>query len=423
LRTEERGLEIGVDDAVPERFGDVRRRAEFLGARVVDQDVEAPEMSAESFDRSARRCSVADVADRPAGMFARGVELRRERRECVGITAEEADAGARGVQGGGEACADAAGAAGDERDLAVEGKGVRMNGGVSYESEPAVCRVIVSTSILDMSVQLDDGTLSSVPMTVSSHPPRVLLLPTCLVDSFRPQVGFAAADLLERAGCVVAVSDVISCCGQPAYNSGARNLAAEVARSVIAECERYDYVVIPSGSCAGMLRHHYPALLAEDANFAARATAVAARTHELTSFLTDVLGVSRVTAQHSGSVTYHDSCSGLREMGVRAQPRALLASVEGLELRESASTDVCCGFGGLFCVKYPDISQRMVDDKCAAVEASGADLLLGGDLGCLLNIAGRLSRKGSAVQVRHVAEVLVGGVAGAPILTPEEPAR
>ncbi|MGQ9364859.1 (Fe-S)-binding protein [Azospirillum sp. ST 5-10] len=237
---------------------------------------------------------------------------------------------------------------------------------------------------------------------------RVGLFVTCLVDLYRPTVGFAAVKLLEEAGCTVEVPAGQTCCGQPAYNAGRRADAQALARRTIALFEGFDHVVVPSGSCAGTIRVHYPELLADDPAWAPRARHLAARTHELVSFLTDVLGLSAVAARHAGAVTYHDSCSGLRELGIREQPRRLLRSVAGLELREMAGTEVCCGFGGTFCVKYPDVSGRMVADKAAAVAATGAATVLAGDMGCLLNIAGKLSRDGSPVAARHVAEVLSG---------------
>ncbi len=248
--------------------------------------------------------------------------------------------------------------------------------------------------------------------------PRVGLFVTCLVDLFRPSVGFAAVKLLEDAGCRVEAPAAQTCCGQPAYNSGDRADAQAIARTVIDAFEGFDYVVAPSGSCAGMLRHHYPALFADDPAMAARAEALAERSHELVSFLHDVLGVTAVAARYEGRVTYHDSCSGLREMGVRDQPRALLASVEGLSLAEMSDPELCCGFGGTFCVKYPEISSRMVADKVADAAASGADTLLAGDLGCLLNIAGWIGRAGEGPRVRHVAEVLAGMADGPAIGEP-----
>ena len=238
---------------------------------------------------------------------------------------------------------------------------------------------------------------------------RVALFVTCLVDLYRPSVGFAAVKLLEDAGCRVEVPAAQTCCGQPAYNSGAKAMTKDIARQVIETFRGYDYVVAPSGSCAGMIRAHYPELFADDPEWLPRAQELAGRTHELVSFLHDVLGVTRVAAQWSpGTLTYHDSCSGLRELGVREQPRALLRSIAGLEIAELPYAEVCCGFGGTFCVKYPEISDRMVADKIANVEKTGAKLLLAGDLGCLLNMAGKLKRQGSPVQVRHVAEVLAG---------------
>lgn len=240
--------------------------------------------------------------------------------------------------------------------------------------------------------------------------PRVGLFVTCLVDLHRPNVGFAALRLLEAAGCDVVVPESQTCCGQPAFNSGDEKSTRDIARATIAAFDGVEHVVAPSGSCAGMLREHYPALLADDADWAERARAFAARCHELTSFLVDVLGRTEIAAElgarYAGKVTYHDSCAGLRELGVKGQPRALLAGVAALELAEMDDTEVCCGFGGTFCVKFPDISERMADDKIALAAASGAETLLGGDLGCLLSIGGRLARRGQPMKVYHVAEVL-----------------
>ena len=238
--------------------------------------------------------------------------------------------------------------------------------------------------------------------------PNVGLFVTCLVDLFRPSVGFAALKLLEDAGCAVDVPSVQTCCGQPAYNSGDSADARAIARQVIAAFEPFDYVVAPSGSCAGMISRHYPALFADDPEWRPRAARLGERTHELVSFLTDVLGVTKVAARHEGTVTYHDSCSGLRELGIREQPRRLLRSVDGLDLRELAGADICCGFGGTFCVKYPDLSNAIVERKTADIAENGAETLLAGDLGCLLNMAGKLKRENRATKSRHVAEVLAG---------------
>ena len=236
---------------------------------------------------------------------------------------------------------------------------------------------------------------------------RVGLFVTCLVDMIRPSVGFAAAKLLQDAGCVVEVPPQ-SCCGQPAFNSGDRATTREIAEQVIKAFAVYDYVVAPSGSCAGMLKAHYPELFRGDPNWQPRADAFAEKTYELVSFLADVCGVNRVTARLDATATYHDSCSGLRELGVRNQPRRLLATVEGLRLTEMRDSNVCCGFGGTFCVKYPEISNAIVGKKAAAIAATGADLVLAGDLGCLMNMAGKLQRDGSSIAARHVAEVLAG---------------
>jgi len=238
------------------------------------------------------------------------------------------------------------------------------------------------------------------------EPVSVGLFVTCLVDLFRPTVGFAAVKLLEQAGCVVSVPEAQTCCGQPAYNSGDRRDALAIARQVIAAFKGFDYLVAPSGSCAGMLKHHYPALCAADAKLRLAAEDLARRTHELTSFLTEVMGVQSVLARHDGTVTYHDSCSGLRELGVKAQPRKLLQSVSGLKLVELPGAEVCCGFGGTFCVKYPAVSVEIAARKTEDVAATGAETLLAGDMGCLMHMAGKLKREGSAIQVRHVAEVL-----------------
>ena len=254
------------------------------------------------------------------------------------------------------------------------------------------------------------GRAPRAPPSLDDAPrrPRVGLFVTCLVDLFRPSVGFAAVKLLEDAGCIVDVPAAQTCCGQPAYNSGDSGDTRAIAKRTIEAFEPFDYIVAPSGSCAGMLREHYPQLFPTGADWRARAQSLAERTHELSSFLVDVLGVREVAARFEAHATYHDSCSGLREMAVRDQPRALLASVGGLTVTEMRDSGACCGFGGTFCVKYPEISTRLVDEKCANVLATGAGVLFGGDLGCLLNIAGRLTRQSHPVRLFHVAEVFAG---------------
>ena len=238
--------------------------------------------------------------------------------------------------------------------------------------------------------------------------PRVALFVTCLVDLYRPTVGFAALKLLRDAGCDVEVPRAQTCCGQPAYNTGDRATARDLASGIIDAFIGFDYVVIPSGSCGGMLRSHLPHLFDDDPNLRAKADALGAKCYELVSFLADVLKIERIASvQAEGAVTYHDSCSGLRELGVKEQPRRFLRE-SGVEIREMAEPEICCGFGGTFCVKYPEISVRMVSDKARDIAETGAPTVLAGDMGCLLNIAGRLTREGKPVAARHVAEVLAG---------------
>ncbi len=250
-------------------------------------------------------------------------------------------------------------------------------------------------------------------MTAASAP-RVALFVTCLVDLHRPSVGFAAIALLEAAGCTVEVPRQQTCCGQPTYNAGDRATTRELATGILTAFAAYDYVVVPSGSCAGMLSKHLPHLFDDDPNLRAKAEALAAKTFELTAFLIDVMDYKPAAAPLNLAATYHDACAGLRELGIKSQPRALLAAVPGLRLTEMTDPELCCGFGGTFCVKYPEISTHMVSDKTADITATGAQLLLAGDLGCLLNIAGRLSRQGSNIEVRHIAEVLAGFTARTP---------
>lgn len=231
----------------------------------------------------------------------------------------------------------------------------------------------------------------------------------------RPSVGFAALRLLQEAGCKVEIPKAQTCCGQPAFNSGDTKDTAALARRFIETFEPFDYVVAPSGSCVGMTRVHYEEALAGDPPWAERARRLGEKTFEITSFLVDVMGYAPTARTLAATATYHDSCSGLRELGVFAQPRKLLDQVAGLEMRKLEGNDVCCGFGGTFCVKYPAISNAVVDDKAAAIERTGADLLLGGDLGCLMNMAGKLSRRGSKVRAFHTIEVLAG-MAGGPAI-------
>nr|WP_320135814.1 (Fe-S)-binding protein [uncultured Amphritea sp.] len=249
-------------------------------------------------------------------------------------------------------------------------------------------------------------------MPNTSSGPRVGLFVTCLADMFRPSVAFATVKLLEQAGCTVEVPERQTCCGQPAFNSGDRKTTAEIARQTIDAFDGYEYVVGPSGSCIGML-HQYPDLFDPTDPYFLQATSLAARSHEITSFLFDVLRSDALEAQlkqlqFDHKVTYHDSCAGLRELGIKQQPRQLLSHVQGVELEEMDEAETCCGFGGTFCVKYPEVSNRMVSNKTDNISNTGAHTVLGGDLGCLLNMAGKLKREGKPVEARHIVEVLAG---------------
>jgi len=237
---------------------------------------------------------------------------------------------------------------------------------------------------------------------------RVGLFVTCLVDLMRPRIGFAALELLEAAGCEVVVPHAQTCCGQPGYNAGDRVSALALARKVVSEFEDCAYVVAPSGSCAGMIRTHYPDLFKDAPQELARARALCAKTYELTDFLVNVARLDSVPGRSNASVTYHDSCAGLREMGVKAQPRALLAQA-GVSVTEMTQPEQCCGFGGTFSIKFGDISAHIAERKCADIAATGADAVVLGDLGCMLNIEGRLRRRGDMkTLVLHIAEVLAG---------------
>lgn len=236
---------------------------------------------------------------------------------------------------------------------------------------------------------------------------RVGLFVTCLVDSMRPSIGFSAIKLLEAAGCEVVVPEQQTCCGQPGYNSGDRKSAQQLALKLIEEFETFDYVVLPSGSCAGMIRVHYPELFKDDPAALARVTALGSRTFELTDFLHNIAKLQKVPGTFEGTLTYHDSCSGLRELDVYKQPRALLSGMPGISLHEMVESTTCCGFGGTFSVKYGELSTRMADNKCQHITTTQAGTIAGGDLGCLLNIEGRLRRNGDhTTRVLHIAQIL-----------------
>ncbi|MBU0751879.1 MAG: (Fe-S)-binding protein [Gammaproteobacteria bacterium] len=237
---------------------------------------------------------------------------------------------------------------------------------------------------------------------------RVAFFVTCLVDLMRPRIGFASIRLLEAAGCEVVVPASQTCCGQPAFNSGDRAAASVLAKKVVAEFEAFEYVVAPSGSCADHIRTEYPGLLADEPEWHDRAVALASRVYELTDFLVNVAKVEALSSDFSGSVTYHDSCTGLRSLGIKNQPRLLLGKVPGVSVREMNGAEECCGFGGTFSVKFGEISAAIAQSKCDNIRAAGTDAIVGGDLGCLLNIEGKLRRMGDETPVLHIAEVLAG---------------
>ncbi len=229
---------------------------------------------------------------------------------------------------------------------------------------------------------------------------------TCLVNAFRPRIAFAAIELLEQAGCCVDVPEKQTCCGQPNYNSGDFTNTRKTLEQFIACYEQYDFIVAPSGSCIATLKKAADELFKEDKDWQMRAQKVANGCFELSQFLVDVLNVDLPSEARDIKATYHDSCSGLRALGIKNQPRQLLKTVADVQIVEMDDNEVCCGFGGTFCVKYPDISTKLVDEKIQHIESTGADCVIGGDLGCLLNIEGRLNRLGKRIRTHHFAEIL-----------------
>jgi L-lactate dehydrogenase complex protein LldE len=230
------------------------------------------------------------------------------------------------------------------------------------------------------------------------------------VDGFQPQVGEAMVKVLRHLGVTLAYPMAQTCCGQPAFNAGYRNEAKVAARRFIEIFENAETVVCPSGSCVHMVRHHYPLLFAADPAWHERARRVADKTYEFSEFLVDVLGVDDLGAAFTGRVTYHDSCHLSRGLGVREQPRRLLGKVRGIDFVEMNESDRCCGFGGSFSVKYPRISEAMLQDKVRYIRDCGADTVVGCDLGCLMNIQGLLSRLNLPVKTVHIAEILAQAV-------------
>lgn len=242
-----------------------------------------------------------------------------------------------------------------------------------------------------------------------SAPVTASLMITCLADMFFPEVGVAMVTLLRRLGVRVAFPAGQTCCGMPLFNSGYHADAAKVAERTVRLFEGAEHVVVPSGSCAWMVKTEYPGLLKGNPALRAAAESLACRTRELSQFLVEVLGVTRVESDFTGRVTYHDSCHLLRGLGESRAPRALLRGVPGVELVELPGADQCCGFGGSFSVRLPEVSTAILDKKLASVEATGADCLVACDGGCLMQMKGGLSRRGSRVRPLHLAQILAGG--------------
>ncbi|MDF2039452.1 (Fe-S)-binding protein [Cytobacillus oceanisediminis] len=234
---------------------------------------------------------------------------------------------------------------------------------------------------------------------------KVSLFATCLVDMFQGNAGKAAVELLERLGCEIDFPESQVCCGQPAYNSGYVKESKEAMKRMITAFEHAEYVVSPSGSCAYMF-HEYPHVFKGDSVWEPRAKKLAEKTYELTQFIVEVLNVDDVGAKLKGKATYHTSCHMTRLLGVKEAPVKLLKNVKGLEFEELPGKEQCCGFGGTFSVKMAQISEQMVDEKVGHIEETEAEILIGADAGCLMNIGGRIGRQGKPIRVMHIAEVL-----------------
>ena len=238
---------------------------------------------------------------------------------------------------------------------------------------------------------------------------RASLFVTCLVDQLFPEVGEAVVGVLRGQGVRVDFPPGQTCCGQPLFNSGFRQDAAELGKRVLDEFGDSQHVVVPSGSCASMMKVFYPEIFREDAEYGPKAKALSGKVYEFSQFLVKALGVKDVGATHEGKVTYHPSCHLLRELEAKEEPVSLLKGVKGLEYAPLEDAETCCGFGGTFSVKYPDISEAMLEDKVANVVKSGASTVTACDASCLMQIRGGLRRRGAGVEARHLAQILWEG--------------
>ena len=236
----------------------------------------------------------------------------------------------------------------------------------------------------------------------------VQLFVPCFVDQLYPDVAFNTIKVLEKAGCTVKYNTQQTCCGQPAFNAGFWGEAKDVCTKFVQDFDGADYIVSPSASCAGFVRNNYNKLFENNA-FQSPAKKVANRIFELSEFLVKILNVTQLGAKFEGKATYHDSCAGLRECNIKSEPRTLLSAVEGLELIEMKDTDICCGFGGSFAVKFDTISVSMADQKIESAITTDADYLISTDMSCLMHLDGRMKHNGQSLKVVHLAEVLASG--------------
>lgn len=241
-----------------------------------------------------------------------------------------------------------------------------------------------------------------------NHNRKVTLFIQCIIDGIFPEVGIAVVRIFEKLGISVECPAEQTCCGQPAFNSGYRKEAKRAAEHFINVFDDAEAIVCPSGACVNMVRNHYPELFRDDAKQLERAKGIGVRTFELTEYLVDVLGVEDLGSRYDGRITYHDSCHLMRGIGVKEQPRKLIRKIKGAEFVEMKDSDKCCGFGGAFSLKYPEISTAILEDKVKNIIDSNAEVVTGCDMGCLMNIQGILSRRGLPVKTLHIAQLLAG---------------